>query len=250
MACYVLLWRVTVVVRHDIRGYWDNAIEIRYDYKYWKFIQDGPPGQQANYLSVRMRGDGDGFADYVSVGPARRGPNLRRARFYGRGCVHFIQNQEGDHWVGQDGRDNPHPASGPKSKEERNLGMAQIQKVLLRKLIQTHTMRSSSGRGFASTSSTTTYHQFILVFVTDQNEEIPFDFGKVRVGLMNMLTSPEEKIRRNAQEVANFLNVPMDAATPSASDVIGAIRAGIAGRFQKVHWHGLQPGRVGSFHSI
>jgi hypothetical protein len=113
--------------------------------------------------------------------------------------------------------------------------MAQIQKVLLRKLIQTHTMRTSSGRGFASTSSTTTYHRFILAFVTNQNEEIPFDFGKVKVGLMNMLTSPEEKIRRSAEKVANFLNVPLDAATPSASDVIGALRNTMAGRLQKVH---------------
>jgi hypothetical protein len=125
---------------------------------------------------------------------------------------------------------------GLKSKEERNLGMAQIQKVLLRKFIQTHTMRSSSGRGFASTSATTTYHRFILVFVTNQNEEIQFDFGKIKIGLMNMLTSPEEKIRQRAQEIANFLNVPMDvAAPPSASDVVGAIRNTIVGRLQKVH---------------
>jgi hypothetical protein len=125
---------------------------------------------------------------------------------------------------------------GLKAKEERNVGMAQIQKVLLRKLIQTHTMRSSSGRGFASTSSTTTYHQFILVFVTDQNEEIAFAFGKVRVGLLSMLTSPEGKIQRNAQAVADFLNVPLTVAgPPSASQVLGAIRDGFAARFQKVH---------------
>lgn len=127
---------------------------------------------------------------------------------------------------------------GLKSKEERDLGMAEVQKVLLRKRIETHTMRSTGGssRGFASTSSTTTYHRFILVFVTNQNEEIPFDFGKIKIGLMNMLTSPEEKIRQKAQEVANFLNVPMDvAAPPSASDVVGALRNTIVGRLQKVH---------------
>ena len=123
---------------------------------------------------------------------------------------------------------------GLKSKEERKLGMAQVTKLLLRKLIQTQTTRTTNSRGGGS-SSTTTYHQFILVLVTDQNEEIPFDFGKVKIGLMNMLTSPEEKIRRNAQEVANFLNVPLDAAVPSTSDVLGAIRDGIAGRFQKAH---------------
>ena len=123
---------------------------------------------------------------------------------------------------------------GLKSKEERNLGMAQVKQLLLRKLIQTQTTRTTNGHGGGS-SSTTTYHQFILVLVTDQNEEIPFDFGKVKIGLMNMITSPEEKIRRNAQEVANFLNVPLDAAVPSTSDVLGAIRDGIAGRFQKAH---------------
>jgi hypothetical protein len=124
---------------------------------------------------------------------------------------------------------------GLKSKEERNLGMAQVQKLLLRKVIQTHTTRTRSSTG-GSSSSTTTYHQFILVFVTDQNEEIPFDFGKVKIGLMSMLTTPEEKIRQNAQSVAEFLNVPLTAAGPaSASQVLGAIRDGFAARFQKVH---------------
>jgi hypothetical protein len=124
---------------------------------------------------------------------------------------------------------------GLKSKEERNLGMAQVQKLLLRKVIQTQTTRTRSSTG-GSSSSTTTYHQFILVFVTDQNEEIPFDFGKVKIGLMNMLTTPEEKIRRNAQAVAEFLNVPLTAAGPaSVSQVLGAIRDGFAARFQKVH---------------
>jgi hypothetical protein len=122
---------------------------------------------------------------------------------------------------------------GLKSREERDLQMAQMQKVLLRKLIQTHRMTTTNRSG--SSSSSTTYHQFILVFVTDQNEQIPFDFGKIKVGLMNMLTTPEEKIRRGAQQIADFLNVPLDAATPSATDVLGAIRDGIAGRFQKAH---------------
>ena len=126
---------------------------------------------------------------------------------------------------------------GLKSKEERNLGLAQIKKLLLRKLIETQTTRTSApgGSGFASRSSTTTYHRFVLVFVTDQNEEIMFDFGRVKVGLMNMLTHPEEKIRQGAQDVANFLNVQLDAATPSTADVLGALRDGLAVKFQKVH---------------
>jgi hypothetical protein len=124
---------------------------------------------------------------------------------------------------------------GIKSKEERNLGMAQVQKLLMRKLITTHTTRTRNSSG-GSSSSTTTYHQFILVFVTDKNEEISFDFARVKVGLMNMITSREEKIKRQAQEVADFLKVPLNfAAPPSASQVLGAIRDGFAARFQKVH---------------
>lgn len=127
---------------------------------------------------------------------------------------------------------------GIKSKEERNLAMAQVQKLFLRKVVQTHTTRSNTrvGGDIKRMSSTTTYHLFILVFVTAQNEEIPFQFGKVRVGLMNAITSPEEKIQRNAQAVADFLNVPLTVANPpSASEVLGAMRQGFAAGFQKVH---------------
>lgn len=127
------------------------------------------------------------------------------------------------------------------SKKEWKLGIAEIQKLLLRKLVQTQTTVSSALASARfkgdrnTTSSTTTYHRFILIFVTDRNEEIPIDFGRVKAGLMNAFTSPEDKIRRDAREVANFLNVPLDAATPSASAVFGAVRAGLAGQLQKVH---------------
>jgi hypothetical protein len=127
---------------------------------------------------------------------------------------------------------------GLKGKEERNLTMAQVQKLLLRKVIRTHTTHSNTRMGgdIRRTSSTTTYHQFILVFVTAQNEEIAFDFGRVRIGLMSMLTSPEAKIQQDAQSVASFLNVPLTMADPpSASQALGAIRQGLTANFQKVH---------------
>jgi hypothetical protein len=127
---------------------------------------------------------------------------------------------------------------GLKSKEERNLPMAQVQKLLLRKVIQTHTTHSNTrmGSDIRRTSSTTTYHLFILVFVTSQNEEIPFQFGKVRIGLMSMLTTPETKIQENARAVANFLNVPLTVAEPpSAGQVFGAFRQGLPAGFQRVH---------------
>lgn len=131
---------------------------------------------------------------------------------------------------------------GLNSKEDRNLSLGQIQKLTLRTMIETHTMNTSApagaryqGGGNTRTSSTT-YHRFILSFVTNENEEIPFEFGKVKVGLMNALTNPEEKIQRDAQQVASFLKVPLDTTTPSApSGVLGALRAGLAGKMQKVH---------------
>jgi hypothetical protein len=127
---------------------------------------------------------------------------------------------------------------GLRSKEERNLAMVQVQKLLLRKVIQTHTTRTTTrtGNNSSTSSSTTTYHQFILVFVTAQNEEIPFDFGRVRIGLMSVLTTAETKIQKNAQTVATFLNVPLTVAgPPSTAQVFGALRENLAAGFQKVH---------------
>jgi len=122
---------------------------------------------------------------------------------------------------------------GIKSKEERDLAMAQIQKLFLRKLTKTSTTRTTDSRGHSSTSSKT-YYQYILVFVTDKNEELPFDFGRVNAGLMNLFRSPDEKKRQDAEQIANFLGVPLEMGIPSAKEVLGAIRDGFIGRYQNI----------------
>ena len=114
---------------------------------------------------------------------------------------------------------------GFKHTEQREMALGDIQKVVLRKLVQTSFSSSSRGR-----SSAKTYYQFRLVLVTNQNEELPFDFGRVSAGLANLITSPDSKKREEAQRIANFIGAPLEASLPSATAVISAIKDGILGR--------------------
>jgi hypothetical protein len=116
-----------------------------------------------------------------------------------------------------------------KTKEERELGMTQIRKLVLRKMIQTQIVSSSS----SSRSSAKTYYQFVLIFVTDQNEELPFDFGRVSAGITNLLISPDDKKKRAAQQVADFIGAPLEVSLPSGANPISAFRDSVAARMQK-----------------
>jgi hypothetical protein len=116
-----------------------------------------------------------------------------------------------------------------RKKEERELAMTQIRKLVLRKIIQTAILTSPS----SSRSSAKTYYQFVLIFVTDQNEELPFDFGRVSAGITNLLTSPDDKKKRRAQQVADFIGAPLEVSLPSGADPISAFRGSIAARMQK-----------------
>jgi hypothetical protein len=101
-----------------------------------------------------------------------------------------------------------------KKKEEREFAMTQISKIVLRKMIQTAIV--SSG---ASTRSAKTYYQFVLIFVTDQNEELPFDFGKVSAGITNLLFSPDDKKKQAAQQVADFIGAPLEVSLPAGPGI-------------------------------
>lgn len=101
-----------------------------------------------------------------------------------------------------------------KKKEERDFAMTQIRKIVLRKTIQTAIV--SSG---ASTRSAKTYYQFLLIFVTDQNEELPFDFGKVSAGITNLLFSPDDKKKQAAQQIADFIGAPLEVSLPSGPGI-------------------------------
>jgi len=112
-----------------------------------------------------------------------------------------------------------------KGREQRELQIRQIQKVVLRKLIQTsYVSNSSSGR-----RSPKTYYQFLLIFVTDRNEELSFDFGKVSAGLTNLIVSPDDRKRKEGEQIATFIGVPLETAMPSAGDVFSALKDCVTG---------------------
>jgi len=94
---------------------------------------------------------------------------------------------------------------GVKRKEEQDLGMGQISKVVLRKLMQTST--ASAPRGLASARN---YYQFTLIFVIDQKGELPFDFGKVSCGITNLILSPDEQMQEDAAQIARFIGAPLE----------------------------------------
>lgn len=113
-----------------------------------------------------------------------------------------------------------------KDFEERELAITDIKKIVLRKIIQSSSVTTVSARGGRSTSRSVHY-QYILVFVSEQNGEMPFDFGKVNAGLVNLIVSPDEKKRRAAEQIAKFIGVELDATMPSAGDVLSALKQGI-----------------------
>ena len=96
-----------------------------------------------------------------------------------------------------------------KRKEERDVGMAQISKVVLRKLMQTSTV--SAPRGLAHARN---YYQFTLVFVIAEKGELGFDFGQVTCGITNLILSPDAQMREDAAQIARFIGAPLEVAQP------------------------------------
>ena len=70
--------------------------------------------------------------------------------------------------------------------------------------------------------------------MTDKNEELQFDFGKVSAGLMNLFRSPDETKRQDAEKIANFIGVPLEMGIPSAKEVLSAMRDGFMGRYTNI----------------
>jgi hypothetical protein len=96
---------------------------------------------------------------------------------------------------------------GARRREERDLGMGQIHKVVLRKLMQTST--ASAAQGLASARN---YYQFTLVFVTDQEAELPIDFGKVGCGITSLILPPDQRKREEAAKIAKFIGAPLEVS--------------------------------------
>jgi hypothetical protein len=95
--------------------------------------------------------------------------------------------------------------------EKKEVPLSDIKGLTLQKEI----VRSSNGKS---------RRQFSLAFVLADGEELPFEFGSVS-GTMDVLTSPEEGIRKQAQQVAGFLGVPLKRiGPPSTSESLSMIK--------------------------
>jgi hypothetical protein len=72
-----------------------------------------------------------------------------------------------------------------------------------------------------------------LLFILENGEEMDFEFGSV-AGTMDILTSPEERIRKQAKEVSDFLEVPLKKiGPPSTSETISAVKDAITSTIEK-----------------
>jgi hypothetical protein len=104
--------------------------------------------------------------------------------------------------------------------ESREVALEDIKSLTLEKEIR----RSSKGKK---------RRQFSLIFVLGNGEELPFEFGSL-AGTMDVLTSPEEKIRKQAQRVSEFLGVPLkQVGPPSTAETISAVKDAITAGMEK-----------------
>lgn len=104
--------------------------------------------------------------------------------------------------------------------EFKEIPLHEIKGLVLEKEIR----RSSKGKK---------RRQFSLRFVLGSGTELPFEFGSV-AGTMDVLTSPEENIRKQAQQVSEFLGVSLkEVGPPSTSKTISAVKDAIAAGMKK-----------------
>lgn len=117
--------------------------------------------------------------------------------------------------------------------ESSEAEISKIKGVVLQKDIGTsRTSHTDSGRTYQTYQ---TYCQYTLKFVLDAGNELSFDFGKVNMNpsainvISEVVSSPDEGKRKDAQQVADFLDVPLKEVGPaSISDAMSAIKEGIA----------------------
>lgn len=110
-----------------------------------------------------------------------------------------------------------------KRTAQRELAFGDIQKIVLKKSIQTF---RSTVRGQRSSA---TYYQFDLILVTKTNELLAFDFGRVKAGLMTLIVSPDNGKRAKALQIADFIGVPLEEGLPAGVTAISAIKERVFG---------------------
>lgn len=108
---------------------------------------------------------------------------------------------------------------GLMKRDSREIPLDSIKALTLTKSVRT----THSSKGGSSTS-----YQYDLSFETDGGA-VPFDFGSVSAGITDMIVSPDEKKRKEAQQVADFIGVQLRfVGPPSIGEAFTAIKEGIA----------------------
>ena len=100
----------------------------------------------------------------------------------------------------------------------RDIELSNVRKLLLRKTT------SSSKNG--------TIHTYNIGLVMDTNEELPFKLASKSAGLMDVINSPDEKEKKDAQQIADFLGVPMEFVSPPIPNInLGQAFSALQGAF-------------------
>jgi len=100
----------------------------------------------------------------------------------------------------------------------RELELNRVKKLILRKHVSTS----------RSSKSSSTSYKFIIAFVMDSGEELPFELATISAGITDVLTSPDEKQMNAAKQIATFLEVPFEfVGPPPIGDVLKAMKEGI-----------------------
>ena len=101
-------------------------------------------------------------------------------------------------------------------KESKEFGFDEIKELILKSYIG----HSSRGKQ---------YYQYSLIFALKNGEETSLEFGRVSAGIMDVLSSPNEKKRKEAKQISDFIGVGLkEVLPPTASEALSAIKEGIA----------------------
>jgi hypothetical protein len=101
------------------------------------------------------------------------------------------------------------------NRQNRDVEIGKIKEIILQKTI------SNSGKS--------TSYVFILKFGLEGGEEIPVEFATLSASIVDVVTSPDEKVKKDAKQITDFLGVNFRyEGPPSVADLMSAVKDGIA----------------------
>ena len=115
-------------------------------------------------------------------------------------------------------------------KESREFAFDEVKELILKSYMGYSTSnRSTSNRSGFSTKQGKPYYQHSLIFSLKDGGEIPLEFGRVSASIMDVLNSPNEKKRKEAKQISDFIGVELkEVLPPSATEILSTLKEGIA----------------------